>query len=154
MKLSELAKCLKILEIMKWELYAGKYDNCQNMTIGKKRSPEFYCINRFPFLSAFCYVFRAYEMQTKVADSQFNCFCPRYNNGINCSFSKDSHRKTELQVAESIYAISTVKLMKYLKKLPLQKLSYQIRELHKIWNSESVQLFVQRCEKEGIDLNA
>lgn len=131
MKLSHLAKCLKILEELKWAIPAGLLDDKSKVL--KHHPKEYSLISDLPCCSAFCYMFRPYKMQSADPENSFNCFCPRYNKGNNCGFNKNGKRKPEFQILDEVKSISIPTIMKYLKKLPLSKHQEKLRKFQSLW---------------------
>lgn len=130
MKLSHLAKCIKILEELKWAIPAGVLDDKDDIL---KRPKEFYLIKELPFCSAFCYMFRQYQRKGSDGEGQFNCFCPRWNDGNNCGHNDDGNRKPEFQILDEVRDIPISTIMKYLSKIPLSKHQDKLRKLQSIW---------------------
>ena len=162
MKLTELARTLKFLEILKWKVLTGEVGNKRHQ---QGYTPiESYLINEFPFGSAFCYVFRDFKCKKKV-DGKFSiCFCPKkpwehltewartqppenpniaYPEGrrINCILNADgSHRDTK-EMIKSIEVIKIMDIVKMLKKIkiPADKLLHLSRLYHfHVWSKISI----------------
>jgi hypothetical protein len=76
MKLSELAKCMKFLEILKWKLIDPEF--CSRRKVNKGQTPfETFYLSQFPYGSAFCYVFREHKVTSKIEGKWECCFCPK-----------------------------------------------------------------------------
>lgn len=133
--------CLKELEKIRWRLINGEFVDWDEILTGKinylkDRPQEFYLINEFPFQSAFCYMFRGYQIRNKKIVqvgppySEFNCLCPLWPKGKSCYVKGQTNKF----MVEKIDSIPIENIMKILKKMPLHREMVKIRHLSGIWN--------------------
>lgn len=77
-KLSDLAKCIKYLECMRYKLMMGHYNEKteRGVKIWQDIPIEHYFVNEFPFYSCFCAVFRKFRVKDKTGKGVHICYCP------------------------------------------------------------------------------
>ena len=149
MKLSELARAIKELELIKWRLVSGCYKNYDKLIDvankgGKnyvaKMPVQYYYVNEFPFCSAFCYVFRRFQIEgNKIVKkdppyTEFKCLCPMSDFNKNCHLDSDGKHLPENFIIDKVESISISKIAKYLKKMQIQKYPYIIHKINGIWS--------------------
>lgn len=144
MKLSELAKCMKFLEMMRWKLILGHYQEVQvGRTCIRIQSPiEQFFLNQFPFYSPFCAVFS--RKGVKNDEGVHICWCPmrpyEHPEWITLplhpreGYWKKAHRscilekgskpnsyrhRSELSLLQQVESIPVVEIMQHLKKIKL-----------------------------------
>jgi hypothetical protein len=135
-KLSEIARCIKYMELLKWRLLSPEFAS----SFGNGKRPiEYYWINEFPFGSAFCYLFRKIKTKIKFDGEFTTCFCPkkpfthpewaRIANPvsqdsqatepphISCVCSGDLHHRPVKEIIKEIEDIPIMDIMEYVKKI-------------------------------------
>ncbi len=135
-KLSEVARCIKYLEILKWRLLTPEFA----LSFGNGKRPiEYYWINEFNFGSAFCYLFRKVKTKIKFDNLYTTCFCPKKPflhpewariekpvsqdveatelPHVSCVCSSDLHHRPVKDIIAEIEAIPISAIMDYVKRV-------------------------------------
>lgn len=150
MRLSELARTVKYLEILKWRIISPNH--VPNKPIGKV-CVESYMINEFPYGSAFCYIFRKYK--AKSGEPFKSCFCPKLPHTqrdrcrmeenvqpltgevlepamISCVLNREGNHRTVQEIIDELMDIPILNIMKFLQKIKLEQ--YQLSYLSSMWH--------------------
>jgi hypothetical protein len=149
MKLSELARCIKYLEVLHLKMLLPDFKS------RSKASPpiESFLVNEFPFGSAFCYVFRGKWTKKKI-DGCRTCFCPRKPfeqddwkrvrkpkdknksmpeaEHISCRVLATGKMRSIKDRIQEVEEMSIETIMKYIKKVKLSR--EQLRQLSLLWH--------------------
>lgn len=139
MKLSQVAICIKYLEILKWRLLTDEFDTIKGKPV------EYYHVNEFPFNSAFCYMFRSYKAKSPI-DGVKCCFCPKrpdknhkrlgITNGegikrINCVVNPAGKNRRPIDIIEEVKTIPLAVIAKFVQKVKVSK--KQMRMITNLW---------------------
>ena len=153
-KVSELAICLKEIELAKWKLmmqienlsmkhfliWVNKSVNKLSADKKAKFPVQYFWVNEFHNHSAICDIFHNFKSKNG------GCFCPL--NGIleDCFCTNDIPRhavnvpekrlKSLGFVLQQIEDVPVSKIMMYIKKLPFHKMTKKIRKINELWLRE------------------
>lgn len=151
MKMSDFARCLKYLEILKFK--ALLLDN--NLTTSDLRMLQ----ELKPFGSAFCYIFRGIKTKKKFEDKFTTCFCPKrpYQHPewgrvdqrktkspkstekphVNCMLNSDGNLRDIKSMIKELEQIPIIDIIDFIKRVPIsrekKKLICQLWHFH-VWH--------------------
>lgn len=161
MKVSDLAKCIKYLEMIKWGIDLGFYEryDLENSikTPCKFGKPiEYYFINEFPFSSAMCYIFS--RKRVKDEKGRHICFCPKKpydhpewptikNNPKDVYWNRSrrscilykgedgkSHHRPVSNIYQEVSELSILDIMNHLKPILSNIPKYKLKHLSSLWH--------------------
>lgn len=141
MKLSELARTVKYLELLKWKIM-----------IGEDKWIDKYLLNQFPFGSAFCYLFRDTKTNIRINSRFSTCFCPKKpwvsknlekmclldnkcspeGAHVNCILDIDGKHRPISDIISEIESIPIIEIMAFIRKLNIS--SDKLELLNSLWH--------------------
>ena len=130
--------CIKELQLMKYRMWNtdNLESDCTNSIVAKIAErkvtwhlvKDYFLINEFPFNSAFCYLFRKYQIK-----SSGKCFCPMNCKRKFCVIDEETHTAYPMSVLmDKVERIPITNIMKYLKRIQISK--EQLKHLSLLWN--------------------
>ena len=125
MKLSELAKCIKECELIKWKIRIGKIASKQpgHLPI------QYYYINEFPLCSAFCDIFREWKYP-----NSDKCYCPVGRTEKTCVMNpKTKKHFDEAEMLHHIESIPIETIMKMIKKTDVLQDKDKMKKYMRLW---------------------
>lgn len=155
-RLSDLAKCLKYLEMIRWKQVCGHYSTRR---AGGQMVPRFeievFYINEFPFYSAFCHIFSGIPVKN---DKGIHiCYCPRKPfehkewptrkkdpKGVywkkkrrSCLHERvdgEVRHRPQAEVLKEIEAIPVIEIMLMLKRVMKRIPKHKLQDICALWN--------------------
>lgn len=154
MKLSEIARTIKFLELLKWKIIDPEFSSRRVTNKGQMPFETFY-LSEFPYGSAFCYVFRDHKVKEKLEKKWECCFCPKmpFKHGadwgkvdysgrpniqvseaphVSCVLGIDGKHRSIPEIIKEIEGIKIHTLMQFLKRIEIPDSKLQL--LSRYWH--------------------